>query len=271
LMRIRYATHPDEIERLDTTGLRDRFVAEELFAPGEVRLELTHHDRLVIGGACPDGGSLQLPVPDQLRADTFTARRELAVVGIEGDGQVEAGSEKFPVGRGDVLYVGRGAHHVSFHGQARYYLLSAPAHSDHPLTLVTRDDAEAVHLGTPAEANVRTIRKYVGAAGAASDQLTVGITELEEGSVWNTMPCHTHDRRSEIYLYFDLGEGRVIHLCGLPQQTRSLVLADQQAVISPSWSVHFGAGTRSYSFVWSTAGENMSWDDMDPVDTADLR
>jgi 4-deoxy-L-threo-5-hexosulose-uronate ketol-isomerase len=225
----------------------------------------------VIGGACPAGGSLSLPVPDQLRADTFTERRELAVVGIKGDGHVDVGGEKFPVARGDVLYVGRGGRQVSFDGQATYYLLSAPAHSERPVTLVTRDDAEAVRLGTPAEANVRTIRKYVGAAGAASDQLTVGITELEEGSVWNTMPCHTHDRRSEIYLYFDLGEGRVIHLCGQPQATRSLVVADQQAVISPSWSVHFGAGTRNYSFVWSTAGENMSWDDMDPVDTADLR
>jgi len=270
-MRIRHATHPDELQSLDTAGLRERFLAEELFSTGEARLELTHHDRIVIGGACPGGSSLPLPVPDQLRADTFTERRELAVVGIEGDGQVEVGDEKFPVGRGDVLYVGRGGGPVSFHGHARYYLLSAPAHSEHPVTLVTRDDAEAVRLGTPADANVRTIRKYVGAAGAASDQLTVGITELEEGSVWNTMPCHTHDRRSEVYLYFDLGEGRVIHLCGEPQRTRSLVVADQQAVISPAWSVHFGAGTRNYSFVWSTAGENMSWDDMDAVDTADLR
>jgi 4-deoxy-L-threo-5-hexosulose-uronate ketol-isomerase len=270
-MRIRHATHPDELQTLDTDGLRERFLAEELFSTGQVRLELTHHDRIVIGGACPAGGSLSLPVPDQLRADTFTERRELAVVGIKGDGHVDVGGEKFPVARGDVLYVGRGGRQVSFDGQATYYLLSAPAHSERPVTLVTRDDAEAVRLGTPAEANVRTIRKYVGAAGAASDQLTVGITELEEGSVWNTMPCHTHDRRSEIYLYFDLGEGRVIHLCGQPQATRSLVVADQQAVISPSWSVHFGAGTRNYSFVWSTAGENMSWDDMDPVDTADLR
>jgi 4-deoxy-L-threo-5-hexosulose-uronate ketol-isomerase len=270
-MRTRYATHPDELATMDTTSLRARFLADELFAPGEVRLELTHHDRLVIGGACPDGGSLPLPAPDQLRADTFMQRRELAVVGIAGDGHVEVGSEKLAVGRGDVLYVGRGAGQVSFHGQATYYLLSAPAHSSHPVALVTRDDAEATRLGTPVEANVRTIRKYVGAAGAASDQLTVGITELAEGSVWNTMPCHTHDRRSEIYLYFDLGEGRVIHLCGRPQQTRSLVVADQQAVISPAWSVHFGAGTRNYSFVWSTAGENMAWDDMDAVDTADLR
>jgi 4-deoxy-L-threo-5-hexosulose-uronate ketol-isomerase len=270
-MRIRHATHPDELVRLDTAGLRDRFLLADLFTPGEVHLELTHHDRIVIGGACPDGGSLPLPVPDQLRAQTFTERRELAVVGIEGEGQVDVAGEKFTVGRGAVLYGGRGSGQVTFHGQAKYYLLSAPAHSEHPVTLVTRDDAEAARFGSPAEANVRTIRKYVGAAGAASDQLTVGITTLEEGSVWNTMPCHTHDRRSEIYMYFELGEGRVLHMCGRPQETRSIVVADQQAVISPSWSVHFGAGTRNYSFVWSTAGENMSWDDMDPVDTADLR
>jgi 4-deoxy-L-threo-5-hexosulose-uronate ketol-isomerase len=270
-MRIRHATHPDELPRLDTDGLRERFLVEALFAPGEVRLELTHHDRIVLGGACPDGASLVLPVPDQLRADSFTQRRELAVIGIDGEGQVEVGAEKFDVARGDVLYVGRGSGDVTFHGQATYYLLSAPAHQEHPTTLVTRDRAEAMTLGTPAEANVRTIRKYVGAAGAISDQLTVGITELQDGSVWNTMPCHTHDRRSEIYLYFGLGEGRVLHVCGRPSETRNLVVADRQAVISPSWSVHFGAGTRSHSFVWSTAGENMAWDDMEPVPTADLR
>lgn len=270
-MRIRHATHPDEFTLLATTGLRERFLLDELFAPGEVRLELTHHDRIVIGGACPDGGSLELPVPDQLRAASFTERRELAVIGISGEGHVDVGGEKFVVNRGDVLYIGRGLVDVTFHGHATYYLLSAPSHGSHPTTLVRRDEAEAVHLGTPAEANVRVIRKYVGAAGAASDQLTVGITELAEGSVWNTMPCHTHDRRSEIYLYFELGEGRVMHIAGRPDETRNIVVADQQAVISPSWSVHFGAGTRNYSFVWSTAGENMAWDDMDPVATSELR
>ncbi|MGQ0466459.1 MAG: 5-dehydro-4-deoxy-D-glucuronate isomerase [Sporichthyaceae bacterium] len=270
-MRTRHATHPDELPGLDTAALRDRFLAEALFAPGEVRLELTHHDRLVLGGACPDGGSLPLPVPDQLRAASFTERRELAVIGIDGDGQVQARDEKFDVGRDDVLYVGRGSGDVTFHGNARYYLLSAPSHGSHPTRLVTRAEAEAVLLGTSEGANVRTIRKYVGAAGATSDQLTVGITELAPGSVWNTMPCHTHDRRTEIYLYFGLGEGRVLHVCGRPQETRSIVVADEQAVISPSWSVHFGAGTRNYSFVWSTAGENMAWDDMDPVDTTTLR
>lgn len=270
-MRIRHATHPDELPTLDTAGLRDRFLVDALFGPGEVRLELTHHDRIVLGGACPDGKSLVLPVPDQLRAESFTQRRELAVIGIEGEGHVEVGAEKFAVTHGDVLYVGRGSGEVTFHGHARYYLLSAPAHSEHPTTLVTRVEAEALFLGTAGEANVRTIRKYVGAAGATSDQLTVGITELAEGSVWNTMPCHTHDRRSETYLYFGLGEGRVLHVCGRPQETRNIVVADQQAVISPAWSVHFGAGTRNYSFVWSTAGENMAWDDMEPVHTADLR
>jgi 4-deoxy-L-threo-5-hexosulose-uronate ketol-isomerase len=270
-MQIRHATHPDELPRLDTAGLRERFLVDGLFAPGEVRLVLTHHDRVVLGGACPVGGALPLPVPDQLRAPSFTDRRELAVIGIAGEGQVEVGGEKFAVARGDVLYVGRGSGDLTFHGEARYYLLSAPAQRTHPTRLVTRDAAEALHLGTAAEANVRVIRKYVGAAGAASDQLTVGITELAAGSVWNTMPCHTHDRRSETYLYFELGDGRVVHLCGRPQETRNLLVADEQAVISPSWSVHFGAGTRNYSFVWSTAGENMAWDDMDPVATADLR
>lgn len=270
-MRIRHATHPDELPRLNTAGLRDRFLADSLFAPGQVRLELTHHDRLVLGGVCPDGGSLPLPVPDALRAATFTERRELAVIGIDGEGQVEVGGDKVALARDDVLYVGRGAGEVTFHGDATYYLLSAPAHSTHPTTLVTRAEAPAMHLGGAEGANVRTVRKYVGAAGARSDQLTVGITELAAGSVWNTMPCHTHDRRTEIYLYFGLGDGRVLHICGRPQETRNLLIADRQAVISPSWSVHFGAGTRNYSFVWSTAGENVAWDDMDPVVTADLR
>lgn len=270
-MDIRFATHPDEVPGLDAAGLRQRFLVEDLFAPGEVRLTMTHHDRMVVGGASPAGAPLPLPVPDQLRSETFTDRRELAVVGIAGDAEVEVGDERHAVTAGDVLYVGRGPRPVVFHGDARLYLLSAPAHHERPVTLVRQADAEAVHLGTQAEANVRTIRKYVGAAGATSDQLTVGITTLEPGSVWNTMPCHTHERRTEVYLYFGLGEGRVLHVCGRPTETRSMVVADQQAVISPAWSVHFGAGTRSYSFVWSTAGENMSWDDMDLVDTTALR
>jgi len=233
---------------------------------------MSHHDRLIVGGASPAGGSLELPVPSELRSDSFCSRRELAIVGVDGAGEVEVGGQVFPVGRLDVLYIGRGAADVVLRGQAVYYLVSTPAHQSHPTTLTRRDAAATVHLGEQASANVRTIRKYVHADGVASCQLVLGITELAEGSVWNTMPCHTHERRTETYFYFGLRpDDRVIHLCGTPEATRSMVVADRQAVISPPWSVHCGAGTRNYAFVWAMGGENVAYDDIDVVPTQAMR
>ncbi len=240
---------------------------------GEVRLAYSHHDRLIVGGAVPDGRVLTLPVPDQLRSRQFCDRRELAVVCLTGSGTVTTDDTKQPMTARDVLYVGRGAATIAFEGaDARFYLVSTPAHAEYPTTLARRDEVEAMRIGDVAHANVRTIRKYIHADGIGSCQLVLGITDLEEGSVWNTMPCHTHERRTEVYLYFGLGEiERVIHLCGQPDATRSIIVADEQAVISPPWSVHCGAGTSSYAFVWAMGGENIAYDDMEIIANEDLR
>jgi 4-deoxy-L-threo-5-hexosulose-uronate ketol-isomerase len=273
IVQTRHPTHPDELAQLPSSVLRERFLVDDLFAAGEVRLAYSHHDRLVIGGAVPAGHSIGLPSPPQLRAETFLDRRELAVVCLAGSGTVVTDDGKYPMGSRDVLYVGRGATGVTFEGEdARFYLVSAPAHAAHPTTLARRDDVEAVHLGDQAHANVRTIRKYIHADGVSSCQLVVGITDLAEGSVWNTMPCHTHERRTEVYLYFGLdGSERILHLCGQPDATRSIIVANEQAVISPPWSVHCGAGTANYAFVWAMGGENLAYDDMEVVAKEEMR
>ena len=272
-MDVRCPTHPAEFAGLSPEELRRRFLVEELFVDGEVRFALSQQDRLVVGGAVPAGGTLTLDAPDELRAEHLCDRRELGVVCLSGPGTVHADGEDFAMVEEDILYLGRGTERIALSGAgAVFYLVSAPAHERHPTALVHRDDAQAVGLGDPAGANVRTLRKYVHQDGVQSSELALGITTLQEGSVWNTLPCHTHDRRTEVYLYSGLGEeGRVVHICGEPGSTRSIVVADSQAVISPPWSVHFGAGTQAYRFVWSTAGENLAYDDMDFVDTKDLR
>jgi len=269
---VRYATHPSEMSHLSPEALRGRFVLEDLFAPGEIRTALTHHDRILIGGAMPNGEALTLEAPAEIRAGYLCDRREVGIACLDGAGGVHADADSLEVKAEDIVYVGRGTRRIVLEGDATYYFISAPAHSPLPTTVARRDDVETVPLGDQANANVRTLRKYVHQHGVQSCELAMGITTIEPGSVWNTMPCHTHDRRTEIYLYFDLAQNdRVIHLCGQPQRTRSIVMAARQVVISPSWSVHTGAGTASYKFVWATAGENLSYDDMDFVDTQDLR
>jgi 4-deoxy-L-threo-5-hexosulose-uronate ketol-isomerase len=272
-VRTRHPTHPDELASLTSQALRERFLVENLFGAGQVRLAYSHHDRLIVGGAVPNGRSVRLLPPSMLRSESFCDRRELGVVCLTGSGTVTVDDTPYALAARDVLYVGRGAGEVTFEGaDARYYLVSTPAHADHPTTLARPDEVEALHFGDAAHANVRTVRKYVHADGIASCQLVLGITELADGSVWNTMPCHTHERRTEVYLYFGLGPTeRVMHLCGQPDATRSIVVADEQAVISPPWSVHCGAGTASYSFVWAMGGENVAYDDLEVVAVGDLR
>jgi 4-deoxy-L-threo-5-hexosulose-uronate ketol-isomerase len=272
-VQTRHPTHPDELAQLTSPALRGRFLVDDLFVPGEVNLVYSHHDRIVVGGAVPDGRVLDLPVPQQLRSTAFCDRRELAVVCLAGSGTVTADDAKYALAERDVLYVGRGTGAVRFEGaDARFYLVSTPAHAEHPTALAHRDEVEAMHAGDPAHANVRTIRKYIHAGGISSCQLVLGITDLEEGSVWNTMPCHTHERRTEVYLYFGLGESeRVVHLCGQPDATRSIIVANEQLVISPPWSVHCGAGTANYAFVWAMGGENIAYDDMEVVAKEALR
>lgn len=267
-----FATHPAEMAGLTTAQLRERFVLADLFAPGEVRWALSHHDRILVGGAIPVGGTLDLTPPFEIRAAAFCDRREIGVVCVHGSGGVVADGVELALDAEDIAYVGQGTTNVSLTGEAVFYLVSAPAHLAHPTTVGRRSDAEVIEVGEAARASARTIRKYVHQDGIASCELALGITTLEPGSVWNTMPCHIHDRRTEVYLYFDLPtDARVVHLCGEPDSTRSLILADRQAVISPPWSIHTGAGTAAYKFVWATAGENLAYNDMDPVATESLR
>ncbi len=272
MTEIRYATHPSEMDHLSPDDLRARFVLTNLFAPGEFRTALTHHDRILIGGAMPDGSRLDLAAPAELSAAYLCERREVGIACIGGEGTVHADDESIDVTAEDIVYIGQGTRTVAVEGDAAFYFISVPAHSAHPTTLARKKDAETVPLGDQANANVRTLRKYIHQHGVQSCELAMGITTIEPGSVWNTMPCHTHDRRTEIYLYFDLPEtDRVVHLCGQPDRTRSIVMANRQVVISPSWSVHTGAGTASYKFIWATGGENLAYDDMDLVDTRNLR
>lgn len=271
-MEIRYATHPDEMTALDGRQLRSRFLVDDLFVSGQARLVLLQSDRLVVGGVLTAGGTIALRPPAELRAQEFCEHREVGIVCLAGLGVVQSGEDRYEMADEDVLYLGKGSGPISFSGaDAAFYLVSAVAHERNPAILARRDDAETVPLGDTDHANERTIRKYIHTGGIRSCQLAVGITTLEPGSVWNTMPCHTHERRTEIYLYFGLAEGeRVIHHCGRPDAIRSIVVADRQAVVSPPWSVHFGVGTGAYRFVWATGGENLAFDDMDPVATRDL-
>lgn len=273
MAEVRFATHPQEMDTLTPSELRDRFLVTDLFRAGEVRWVLSHHDRILIGGAVPNGGELELVPPPEIRAERFCDRREIGIVCLAGSGTVRADGQTLALREESIAYIGQGTRSVTLTGDdAVYYLVSAPAHRSHPTTVRTRDEADAVPVGEAVNAGARTIRKYVHQDGIASCELALGITTLEPGSVWNTMPCHTHDRRTEVYLYFGLAEPeRVVHLCGEPTNTRSLIVSDRQAVINPPWSVHFGAGTSPYRFVWSTAGENLAYDDMDAVATATLK
>ena len=271
-MEVRHTTAPGEVPTLDTTGLRARFLVGDLFAGPGIRLTYSHHDRLVVGGVVVGGAPVDLPAPAPLRASAFLDRRELGVVNVgTADAAVEVDGSRFDLAARECLYVGRGARVVRFIS-GRLYLVSTAAHQDFPTRRAGLADAEPVHLGSVSGSNERTIYKYIHAGGIRSCSLVLGVTVLADGSMWNTMPCHTHDRRTEVYCYFDLPpEHRVVHLMGEPDETRNLIVADGEAVISPPWSVHCGFGTHSYSFVWAMGGENQAYDDLEPVDVRDLR
>ncbi|SNS62100.1 4-deoxy-L-threo-5-hexulose uronate isomerase [Streptosporangium subroseum] len=270
-MEVRHATAPDQIPGATTDWLRGRFLAEQLFVSGEIRLLYSHEDRIVVGGALPEDGPLTLHSPDPLRSEYFLERRELGVVNVGEAGVVTVDGTPYPLAHRECLYVGRGAREVLFEDGA-FYLVSTPAHAGFPTARAGLEDAEPVRLGGQEGSNDRTIYKYIHAKGIQSCQLVLGVTVLEPGSMWNTMPCHTHERRTEVYLYFDLpAEHRVIHLMGRPDETRNLVIADRQAVISPPWSVHCGFGTSNYSFVWAMGGENQAFEDMEQVAIGEMR
>lgn len=265
---------PDVVRyrRMTTPELRDHFLLTGFFEPDDVRLYYTDLDRLVVGGAVPASGSLVLEAGEALRAEYFLERRELGILNIGGAGSVVVDGERHPMARLDGLYVGRGSREVLFESDqsaapARFYLVSYPAHTSHPTAHVRYDDVEHAVLGTAEQSNHRLLSKYIHPAGVRSCQLVMGVTELQAGSVWNTMPPHTHARRTEIYLYFDLSEENVVvHLMGEPDETRNLVLHNEEAVLSPAWSVHAGAGTSRYTFCWAMGGENQEFADMQGVD-----
>ena len=277
-MEQRYPVHPDEVKTFTTDELRQNFLIESLFVPGEIELVYSHIDRIITGGALPTNGPLALTGdPKALGAEFFLERREMGVVNIGGPGAITVDGQAFPMTKLDGLYIGRGARDVTFASDdpsnpARFYLSSTPAHASCPTTHIPLSAATPQHLGDLSNSNERTIYKYIHPDGVQSCQLVMGVTLLEPNNMWNTMPAHTHVRRMEVYLYFDLsGDNVVFHLMGEPDETRHLVVRNQQAVISPSWSVHAGVGTGNYTFIWAMAGENQTFSDMDPVAMTDLR
>ncbi len=274
---IRHAISPVEMNQFSTTALRDSFLIPSLFSPDAVLATYTHYDRVVVGGVMPVNTTVLLPSYDNLKTAYFLERRELGVINVGGAGAVTVDGTRHELTKLDGLYVGKGSQSVEFASDdaaepARFFLMSAPAHAVHPTAKLTKEAANPTRLGSRETANERTIYKYIHGGGLASCQLVMGLTVLEPGSVWNTMPAHLHDRRMEAYCYFDLhADHRVFHLMGSPDETRHIVVANHQAIISPPWSIHSGCGTTNYSFIWGMAGENMDFADMDFAPISTLR
>jgi len=276
-VEVRYLADPIRFPRMTTQELRASFLVETLFARDEVVLLYSEADRAVIGSVVPARRPLTLAVSKELAAQYFCERREVGVLNIGGKGRVLVDGEAYELDNKDILYIGQGAREVTFESEqpqspAAFYLLSFPAHRAFPTKKTSKSEAEAVRLGQTSSCNERTIYKYIHPGGTKSCQLVMGITEVAPGSNWNTMPPHTHDRRCEIYLYFDMADNaRVFHFMGPADETRHIVVADRQAVISPSWSIHSGVGTGPYSFCWGMGGENQTFDDMDAIDIHQIR
>jgi 4-deoxy-L-threo-5-hexosulose-uronate ketol-isomerase len=254
---------------MNTQEIREAFLVEDLFKKDKIRLTYSHLDRAIIGSAAPVDKPVILSAGDELRADYFCQRRELGILNIGHLGTVQIDGHRYDLENQDCLYIGRGAQQISFisanlYEPALFYLLSFPAHTEYPIRQVKKNDIEPLHLGSDEAANKRSLYKMIHPDGIKSCQLVMGVTELAEGSVWNTMPPHTHDRRMEVYLYFNVpDEHRVFHFMGSPEETRHIAVANGQAVISPTWSIHAGSGTRAYSFCWGMGGENQAFADMD--------
>jgi len=276
-MEIRYSTHPRDAKHYTTEELRKEFLIPQVFVPGEIKLVYSHVDRMIAGGATPLDKPLRLEAGKEIGAEYFLARREMGVINIGGKGKVVLDGEEYVLDAREGLYVGMGIKEVIFESEnpekpAKFYINSAPAHTSYPTVKIDINKANPRHLGSLAQSNERTIYQYVHPAVCKSCQLVMGLTVLEPNNVWNTMPCHTHERRMEVYMYFDLKENdRVIHFMGEPSETRHIVVKNEQAVISPSWSIHSGVGTSNYTFIWGMAGENQTFDDMDTVSMEDFR
>lgn len=268
----RYALDPTSAEALDTAGLRSHFHVPSLFAPGEIKLVYTHYDRMVLGGVMPAGVPLTLDNMPETGTASILDRREMGVLMIEGTGQVSTTGQSYDMEKGQLLYLSMESGPITFSGAAKFYLVSTPAHRACQTRLITVEEAKRVELGSKEQANERVIIQFLHPEVHKTCQLTMGYTQFMPGSLWNTMPAHLHDRRMEAYLYFDLDENaRVFHFMGRPQETRHIVMANQQAVISPPWSIHSGAGTGAYTFCWAMAGDNTDFTDMDMVPMEHLR
>jgi 4-deoxy-L-threo-5-hexosulose-uronate ketol-isomerase len=277
-MEIRYATNPTETKQYDTARLRKEFVIESLFVPGQLNMVYSHVDRFITGGVIPVSEPIKLEADKhEMGADYFLERREIGIINVGPKGKVTVDGTVYELDSKDCLYIGLGNKEVVFESSdksspARFYFNSTPAHKSYPTEKVAISQAEPQHLGSITNSNERTIYKYIHLNGVQSCQLVMGMTLLKPGNMWNTMPCHTHNRRSEVYFYFDMPEdGVVFHLMGEPTETRHVVVRNEQAIISPSWSIHSGVGTSNYTFIWGMAGENQEFTDMDPVAMKDLK
>jgi 4-deoxy-L-threo-5-hexosulose-uronate ketol-isomerase len=270
-MEIRHSINPEDAKKYDTDKLREEFLIQKLFIPGELKLIYSNFDRIIVGGIVPLKEPVPLETEINMGTDFFLERREAGVVNIGGLGKILIDNEEYTLGAKDCLYIGMGARNVVFSSEdksnpAKFYMNCAPAHKNFPAEKIGIKDAEPIHLGALSESNKRTIYKYIHPDGVKSCQLVMGVTELEPNNIWNTMPCHTHVRRMEVYLYFHIPEDAVVfHFIGQPEETRHIVIRNEEAVISPYWSIHSGVGTKNYSFIWGMVGENQTFSDMDAV------
>lgn len=273
----RYAVSPTEVKQMDTQALRKNFLIEKIFQADSINLIYSHYDRFIAGGAMPVTKEVQLSNPDNLKAQYFLERREMGIINVGGRGKIIAEDKDYELGFKEGLYLGRGTRSVIFASldssePAKFYINAAPAHEVFPNKKVTPADAEVVEAGAAENSNHRTIKKLLVGSVIQTNQLQMGMTELKSGSVWNTMPAHTHDRRMEVYFYFEVAEGQsVCHFMGQPQETRHIWIQNEQAVISPEWSIHAGSGTSNYTFIWGMAGENLDYGDMNVCKISDLR
>jgi 4-deoxy-L-threo-5-hexosulose-uronate ketol-isomerase len=268
---IRYSSHPADAKSYDTKRIREEYLVERVFVKDEVNLVYTMYDRLIVGGAFPATKPLALETIDPLKAPNFLHRREIGIINVGGAGKVKVGGEEYALDFKEALYVGSGEHEVVFSSDsaaqpAKFYLNSAPAHKPFPTRKVTKADAVILELGSQETSNARRINRMLVREVIESCQLQMGMTELQTGSVWNTMPAHTHSRRMEAYFYFEVPQGQAIcHFMGQPDETRHIWMKNEQAVISPVWSIHSAAGTNNYTFIWGMAGENLDYNDMDTI------
>ncbi|MDE6731811.1 MAG: 5-dehydro-4-deoxy-D-glucuronate isomerase [Oscillospiraceae bacterium] len=274
---IRYANHPDDSKHYDTETLRNHYLIDKVFVENEIALTYSHQDRMIAGGAMPVGKELELGSTKELGTDYFLERREMGIINVGGKGTLTLDGKEYALDFKDGIYIGMGTKEIKFKSDdaknpAKFYINSCPAHKTYPTVYITKDMAVHRPLGTAENMNKRVVNQYVNPAVCESCQLAMGMTELAVGSSWNTMPSHTHERRMEVYFYFEVPEDNVVfHMMGQPKETRHIILHNEQAVISPSWSIHSGTATSNYTFIWGMCGENQTYDDMDNIGNLDLR